>query len=535
MTTHDDDFIDDVAAVTFDEDDDSVVVIVGSGAGGGTLANELAQKGIDVVVLEAGPRFKETDFENDEWVMYDKLTWRDKRAATGSSPVALNFGDAPTWVCKAVGGSTLHWAGMCPRFQAHEFKARSTYGDIPGANLADWPLSLDEMVPYYDRAEDKMGVTGTNGIPRFPENNNFKVIAAAARRVGYTQIDTNNLAINIQPRDGRNGCDQISFCQQGCKSGAKWSTMNSEIPKAEATGRCEVRPGAMVLRVEQDEAGRVNGVVYADGDGNQRQQRARVVCIAGNSIETPRLLLNSESSASPDGLANSSGVVGKNYMRHMFGFVYAAFDQPVNMHRGVVVAGWIRDEAGNDPARGFVGGYYSTVCALGLPFYAAFLNPKGWGRDNASWIEAYGHISSIALLGEDMAIETNQLSLHATERDQYGLPIPNLHLDDHPNELIMKNYGYKRSVELYDAIGAKRIFEAPPLPASHNLGTCRMSDDAQAGVVNRWGQSHDIGNLFISDGSQFTSSMAGNPTLTIVALAIRQADYIAEQMRRNDL
>ena len=531
----DSEYNDEVAAVTFAYDDDSVVVIVGSGAGGGTLANELSQKGIDVVVIEAGPRFSENDIENNEWAMYDKLTWADKRVTTGSSPIAKNFGEAPTWVCKGVGGSTLHWAGMCPRFQDYEFKTLSTYGAVPGANLVDWPLSLEEISPFYDKAEEKMGVSGTHGIPRLPENNNYKVMAAGARRVGYSQIDTNNLAINTEPRDGRNACDQISFCYQGCRSGAKWSTMNSEIPKAEATGHCEVRPNCMALQIEQGSDGRVSGVLYADENGDRQLQKARIVCVAGNSIETPRLLLNSESSSSPDGLANSSGQVGKNYMRHMFGFVYAEFEQPVNYHRGAIVAGVIRDEARNDPTRGFVGGYYSAISALGLPFYAAFLDPKGWGKAYTGWVEAFDHIANIILLGEDMPLETNRVTLHPMEKDQYGLPLPSLHLDDHPNEFAMKNYSYKRSRDLYNSIGAKRVFEGPALPASHNMGTCRMAGDQSLGVVNRWGQSHDVNNLFISDGSQFTSSMAGNPTLTIVALAIRQAEYVAEQMRTNDL
>ena len=536
MTTYDDDFIDDdVATVTYDHDDGSVVVIVGSGAGGGTLANELAQKGIDVVVLEAGPRFKQTDFENDEYAMYDLLAWRDSRTCTGSSPIAENFAESPTLTCKGLGGTTLHWAAMTPRFQAHEFKARSTYGAVPGSNIADWPLSLDEIAPYYDGAEDKMGVTGTNGIPLPPEINNYKVMKAGGRRIGYTQIDTNNLAINIEPRDGRNGCDQIGFCQQGCRSGAKWSTMNAEIPRAEATGRCEVRTGCMVLRVEHGADGRASGVVYADTAGQQHRQQARLVCVAGNSIESPRLLLNSESSAFPDGLANSSGQVGKNYMRHMFGFVYGQFDQPVNMHRGLTVAGIIRDEARFDDSRGFAGGYYFLNSSLGLPYYSAFLSPGAWGGGYTDWIDAYDHTASLCVLGEDMAMETNRVTLHETEKDQFGLPIPNLHLDDHPNELMMKNHAYKRSVALYEAIGAYRVFEGPPLPASHNMGTCRMSDDPAAGVVNKWGQSHDLANLFISDGSQFASSMAGNPTLTIVALAMRQAEYIAEQMRGNEI
>ena len=218
----------------------------------------------------------------------------------------------------------------------------------------------------------------------------------------------------------------------------------------------------------------------------------------------------------------------------MFGFVYAEFDKPVNMNRGIVVGGILRDEAGNDE-RGFVGGYYSGTIGLGLPFYAAFLNPKGWGRDYADWVGAFDRIAGLQILGEDMAMDTNQVSLHPTEKDQYGLPIPTLHLDDHPNEIRMKNYAYRKTVALMEAAGAVRVFESPPLPASHNLGTCRMADDAQAGVVNQWGQSHEIANLFISDGSQFASSMAGNPTLTIVALAIRQAEYIAEKMRGNEI
>jgi choline dehydrogenase-like flavoprotein len=526
---------DDVAAVTFEKVDDSLVVIIGSGAGGGTLANELCQKGIDVVVIEAGPRFSENDIENDEWAMYDKLTWRDKRSTTGSSPIAKNFPEAPTWVCKGVGGSTLHWAGMCPRFQDYEFETLSTYGGVPGANILDWPISLEDVAPFYDRAEEKMGVSGTHGIPRLPENNNYKVMSAGASRLGYRQFDTNNLAINTDPRDGRNACDQIGFCYQGCKSGAKWSTMNSEIPKSEASGFCEIRPNCMALRIVHGADGRVTGVLYADADGDQQLQKARVVCVAGNSIETPRLLLNSTSNMFSDGLANSSGQVGKNYMRHMFGFVYAEFDQPVNYHRGAIVAGVIRDEARNDPSRGFVGGYYSAISALGLPFYAAFLDPKGWGKSYAGWVEAFDHIANVILLGEDMPLETNRVTLHPSEKDQYGLPTPSLHLDDHPNEFAMKNYSYKRSRDLFDSIRAKRVFEGPALPASHNMGTCRMAADPSQGVVNRWGQSHEVDNLFVSDGSQFTSSMAGNPTLTIVALAIRQAEYIADKMRSSDL
>ena len=201
------------------------------------------------------------------------------------------------------------------------------------------------------------------------------MLEAGARKIGYKEVHTGNMSINSQPRDGRGSCQQIGFCFQGCKSGAKWSTLYTEIPKGEATGHLEVRPGAMAIKIEHDASGKVTGVVYADGSGKLQRQKARVVAVAGNSLESPRLLLNSASSKYPDGLANSSGQVGRNYMRHTTGSVYAVFEKPVHMYRGTTMAGIVRDEARNDPKRGFVGGYELETVSLGLPFMAAFSIP----------------------------------------------------------------------------------------------------------------------------------------------------------------
>jgi choline dehydrogenase-like flavoprotein len=341
----------------FDLNDDGVVVIVGSGAGGGTLGNELAQKGVKVVILEAGPRTELQDFINNEWESFSQLAWTDMRTTSGNWRVAKDFANLPAWIVKSVGGSTVHWAGASLRFDEHEFKVRSTYGGMPGANLLDWPITLTEMEPWYAKAEDKMGVTRTNNIPGLPGNNNFKVLEAGARKLGYKEVHTGRMAINSEPRDGRGSCQQIGFCFQGCKSGAKWSTLYTEIPKGEATGNLEVRPSSMALKIEHDAAGKVTGVVYADEAGKTQRQKARIVAVAGNSIESPRLLLNSASSLFSDGLANSSGQVGRNYMRHMTGSVYAVFDKSVHMYRGTTMAGIIRDEARHDPSRGFMGGY----------------------------------------------------------------------------------------------------------------------------------------------------------------------------------
>ena len=519
----------------FDQTDDSVVVIVGSGAGGGTLGNELAQKGVKVVILEAGARNEIQDFVNDEWESFAQLAWTDMRTTSGSWRVARDFPNLPAWIVKSVGGSTVHWAGASLRFEEHEFRIATTYGGLKGANLLDWPITKAELDPWYTKAEDKMGVTRTNNIPGLPGNNNFKVLEAGARKLGYKEVHTGRMAINSQPRDDRGSCQQIGFCFQGCKSGAKWSTLYTEIPKGEATGNLEVRPDCHVAQIEHDASGKVTGVVYFDADGNSQRQKARVVAVAGNSIESPRLLLNSASSLFPDGLANSSGQVGRNYMRHMTGTVYGAFERSVHMYRGTTMAGIVRDEAHHDPSRGFVGGYELETLSLGLPFMAAFLNPGGWGRTFTAAMEDYPRMAGMWLIGEDMPQETNRITLDPEAKDKHGLPVANVHYDDHPNDVAMRDHAYGRGAAIYEAVGATKTYPTPPYPSTHNMGTNRMSEKPRDGVINKFGQTHDIKNLFVSDGSQFTSGAACNPTLTIVALAIRQADHIADAMQKREL
>jgi len=378
-----------------------------------------------------------------------------------------------------------------------------------------------------------MGVTGkTTGMPHLPWNNGFRVLAEGCRRTGRTDYASGPMAINSVERDGRPACQQIGFCMQGCAVGAKWSTMVTELPSAEDTGNCEIRTNAMALKVEHDASGKVTGVLYADAEGNQHLQKARVVCVAGNSIESPRLLLNSASSMFPDGMANSSGQVGQNYMCHTTGGLYAAMPEKVHMFRGTSVAGVVGDDVKNDPSRGFYGGYYLEFLSLGLPFMAAFLEPgnTGWGRSVAGALEKYDHMSGVWVLGEDLAKEQNGVTLHDSETDQYGLPVPIVAKTPHNNDHQMQAHMFESTAQIYESVGATDIYELPAYPASHNMGTNRMHADADKGVVNAYGQSHDIDNLFVSDGSQFTSSGACNPTLTIVALAIRQAEYIAQEM-----
>jgi len=516
---------------TFDKNDDSVVVIIGSGAGGGTLGNELAKKGVKVVCLEAGSRLTLADIKNDVGEMFNKLSWLDPRESSGQLPPGF-----PAWICKTVGGTTVHWAGASLRIQPHEFKGLTTYGKLAGANLLDWPISYDDLAPYYDKAETKMGTTGTGDRPRLPGNNNYKVLEYGARKLGYKEVHTGNMSVNSREYDGRPQCRQTGFCMSGCAIGAKWSTLYTEVPAAEKTGNYEIRPDSMVLKINHDASGKVTGVVYADKDGNQQEQKARVVAVAGNSIETPRLLLNSASSMFPQGLANSSGQVGRNYMAHLTGTVYAIMPGPVHMHRGTQMAGIIQDESRHNHKRGFVAGYeLETLPAFGMPGFPAYAKPGAWGRQYARDIEQYRNAAGLWIVGEDMPQESNRITLSATTKDKNGMPVAHVHYADHANDTAMRNHAWKVATALYDAAGAHKVYTRMPFPSTHNLGSCRQSANARDGVCNGFGQTHDVKNLFISDGSQFTTSAAENPTLTIVALAIRQADYIAQQMSERAL
>ena len=509
-------------AKQFELSDASVVVVIGSGAGGGTLSNELAQKGIDVVCLEAGSRLTLADVVNDPPAMDGKMGWHDKRIG----PLV--------WVCKTVGGTTMRWSAATPRFQEHEFRALTTYGQFDrGTTLIDWPLTLEELEPYYEKAEDKMGVSGTHGIPPSAETNNYKVMKAGGKRIGYKEITSARMAINPVARNGRPGCQQISFCNSGCAIGAKWSTLYTEIPAAETTDHFELRTGAMAVKINHDANGRVNGVVYRDADGNLQEQKARAVAVAGNVVETTRVLLNSNSSLFPDGLGNSSGQVGRNYMRHVFGAALAVMPKPVNWHRGARQTGIIFDEQYHKPERGFAGGYELQAIAVD-PWNTSAMR-GGWGPENTAFTDNFTQVAGLFITGEDPPESVNRISLHAEDRDANGLPVPVIEYRDHPNSAAMRSHSVAQSRSIYESLGATHFWGGDAPVGCHNMGVARMSSNPRDGVTNRWGQAHDIDNLFVSDGSLFSTSAAANPTLTIVALAIRQADHIARRMTEKTL
>jgi len=520
---------------SIDFNDSNAVVIIGSGAGGGTLAHELTRRGVKVVLLEAGKRQSTATFSQVPGEAFVQLTWLDPRTQSGNWGVVRDFPTLPAWHCKTVGGTTVHWTASTPRLQRWELSAKTVYGDVPGTSLIDWPIQYDELLRYYEIAERRLGVTRRNGVPGLPASNNFKVMYAGAKKLGYKQVHTGYMAINPRPADGRGFCIQQGFCVQGCKTRAKWSTLYTEIPRAESTGNLDLREESIATRIEHRANGRVSEVIYHDPQGKEQRQKARMVCVAGNAIETARLLLLSDSNKFPHGLSNSSGQVGRNYCHHITGFVWGIFDKPVYSWRGATLAGVIEDEVINEPKRGFVGGYRMELVTLDLPTFPLVGLPYGWGRDFASIIDGYRNMAGMFINGEDLPRADNRITLNANVKDAYGLPVPNVHVDEHANDQTMRKHAQGQMSKMYDAIGAKRTVVGPTPPATHNMCTARMSADPRDGVTNAWGQTHDVKNLFVSDGSALTTPGAANPTLTIVALALRQAEYISQQMKAGQI
>ena len=404
------------------------------------------------------------DFINNEWESFTQLAWTDMRTTSGNWRVAKDFANLPAWIVKSVGGSTVHWAGASLRFDEHEFKVRSTYGNVPGANLLDWPITLAEMEPWYAKAEDKMGVTRTNNIPGIAGQQQLQGDGGRRQeaRIQGSPHRTDGDQQRAPRRPRLLPADRVLF--PGLQVRRQMVDALHRDPQGRSDRQPRSSPDSMALKIEHDASGKVTGVVYADEAGKTQRQKARIVAVAGNSIESPRLLLNSASSMFPDGLANSSGQVGRNYMRHMTGSVYAVFDRSVHMYRGTTMAGIIRDEARHNPSRGFMGGYEMETLSLGLPFMAAFLNPGAWGRSFTAAMEGYPRMAGMWLVGEDMPQETNRVTLDPKAKDKFGMPVASVHYDDHPNDIAMREHAYKQGSAVYEAVGATVTYPTAPYP-----------------------------------------------------------------------
>jgi choline dehydrogenase-like flavoprotein len=541
-------------------------IVIGSGAAGGIMAKQLSTAGFSVVVLEQGGWGKygrEHEYNKDEWLNLnlsddDRLmsdpsrqrnTFRRNEQAK-TTPGTHSYG------C-VVGGGTVTYGGSSWRHLPYEFNEASYDPTIPsGTGMADWPITYDELEPYYTQAEWEMGVSGMlinspfiapmtkdYPVPPVPLKSSGALLNSAAAKLGLTSV-RGPLAIISKPYMGREACVNCGICSgYGCQVRARSSSAVTMLPLAEKTGRCEIRVKSYVREISVDNNGRVTGVIYFDSQKREVRQKAKAVVLSANAGESARLLLMSKSSRFPNGLANSSGVVGKYVMFGNGAGASGLFEHPLNEYKGVISGAAIVDYVPSDPKRGFYGGGRMTARGYLTPFELGLggLSPEApkWGAGYKKALqEEANHRMTVSCFVTQLPLETNRVDLDPDVKDEWGLPAMRITSSSHPDDKKNMEFFRQKSIEILEAAGAKKIW-APPVGDSrggaHNRGTCRMGNDPKTSVVNAYHRAHDVPNLFIVDGSSFVTGGRNHPTMTIQALAFRAADNLIRSAKKGNL
>ncbi len=540
-------------------------VIVGSGAAGGILAKQIATAGFTVIVLEQGgwgQYGREHEYTKDEWLnnnlapddrlLSDPSRQRNTFRRTDGEkavPGTHNYG------C-VVGGGTVTYGGSSWRHLPWEFNEASAVGAVPGTGLADWPISYQELEPYYVQAEWEMGISGQRvsspfvapmskdyPVPPVPLKSSGALLTIAAAKLGLSVVP-GPLAIISRPYMGRSGCINCGMCSGfGCHVRARSSSAVTVLPQAVETGNCEIRAHAYVREISVDSSGTVTGVTYFNADRREVFQRARAVIVSANGSETPRLLLMSKSARFPDGLANSSGMVGRYLMLGNTTSAHALFEHPLNDYKGVVSGAGICDYVATDPKRGFYGGGRLTARGYDTPINYGL---RGLSPDAPRWGAGYKkalreearHKMTITAFVTQLPLETNRIDLDPDVKDDWGLPAMRITSTSHPDDMKCLEFFQQQAIAILEAAGAKRVW-APPVNdargSAHNRGTCRMGNDPRTSVVTKYHRAHDVPNLFIVDGSNLVTGGRNHPTMTIQALAFRAAEHIIRAARAGSL
>jgi choline dehydrogenase-like flavoprotein len=541
-------------------------VVIGSGAAGGIMAKQLSVAGFSVVVLEQGGWGKygrDHEYTKDEWL--DRNRGEQDRLMSDPSRQRNTFrrndkekaGPGSHRYGSVVGGGTVTYGGSSWRHLPYEFNEASHDETIPsGTGMADWPLTYEELEPYYTQAEWEMGMSGLRVNSPFvapmskeypvapvPLKSSGALFNTAAAKLGLTVVP-GPLAIITEPYMGRDACVNCGICSgYGCHVRARSSSAVTMLPLAQKTGRCEIRVDSYVREISVDNTGKVTGVVYFDAQKREVRQRAKAVVLSANASESARLLLLSKSARFPDGLANSSGLVGKYLMLGNGAGASALFEHPMNEYKGVISGAGIVDYVPSDPKRGFYGGGrltargYLTPLGLGLNGLSPDAPRWGAGYKNALREEA-NHRMTISCFVTQMPLETNRVDLDPDVKDDWGLPAMRITSTSHPDDIKNMQFFRQKSIEILEAAGAKKIWANPVSDSrggAHNRGTCRMGNDPKTSVVDKYHKAHDVPNLFVVDGSNFVTGGRNHPTMTIQALAFRAAEHIIRAAKNGSL
>ena len=504
----------------FSTEDVVDAVVIGTGAGGAPLLWRLARAGLHVVALEAGQWFENPaeEFATDE-VGARKIYWTDERLSGGADPTAFGANNSGT----GVGGSTLHWGAYAPRPDARDLQLKSNDGVA-----VDWPVTLEELQPYYEEVETFIGVSGPSEypwdagrkypLPPLPLNSSAIYMADGCRALGirtaHAPIAAASQAYSRPEYGTRNACTNRGYCHQGCRNGAKASMDVTYLPAALNAG-AEIREECFVHGVERNNAGRITAVLYTNREGNQKRQKTDNVFLCAGGVETPRQLLHWS-------VANSSGLVGRNFMAHISTQVWATMGAETRPYKGFP-ASLITEDFMRAKDADFAGGYLlQSYGTLPLAWSEQVVRGRDLlGQPLVDYLAKYNRVAGIGMNGDTLPNLDNRLTL-SNEVDQRGLPKPLITFSLSENEKKMSDHAERNMRRILTAAGGEDLWSSQR--TAHTVGTCRMGNSAGESVVDPFGRSWDIPNLYIADNSVFPTSLAANPALTIMALSLRTAD-----------
>lgn len=543
------------------------VCIIGSGAGGAPMALELGRAGFKVVVLEKGGWYKSEEFVHDEILssrrnFFMPLPW-DEPHLWRSGPDKPYSRTNEAWTANCVGGGTVHMSGFFYRLKPIDFRLKSELGAIPGANIADWPITYKDLEPFYDRAEEELGVSG-NAVPhKFlePRKKNYPMpplaehpvafeIDKACKSLGWQSIPTARGIASIAYK-GRGGCTYCALCgSYGCENNAKSSTLASLIPAALETGHVEIRPRSMAREITVDAKGQAKSVIYLDVDGVEHEQPAKIIIVSATAVESARLLLNSKSGRFPNGLGNDNGLVGQNLLFSSFGQSRATF----RISKQKETNPWLQVEAPfvnrslqefyvmPDSRFGFrKGGTLGFMWQHPNPIFAAVKMAKQgtegiFGKALKDKLREYrdSRVLEFEIYGEFLANSETKVELDSKVKDKFGLPVAAITVKRHPVDLKMTKFLVERGEEVLMAMKPEKLDRIGTAGETAILqgGTCRFGNDPATSVLDKDCRMHGVKNLYVVDGSFMPTSGAVPFTLTIVANSFRVANALVTKLKR---